>query len=68
MICESCGNNIKIWYEIKCMRMILWGAISYRFGAKHIEIVCGNCIEESVIFFTDYNHSVNIEMFKEKKL
>jgi hypothetical protein len=68
MICESCGDNIKVWYEIKRMRMILWGAISYRFGAKYIENVCANCITESVVLFTDYNHSVNIEMFKEKKV
>jgi len=63
MICESCGNNIKIWYEIKRMRMICFKSIAFRFGTKHIENVCANCINQSVVLFTDKKHSVNIETY-----
>jgi predicted site-specific integrase-resolvase len=65
MICQNCGNNVKVWYEIRRMRMICFGAIAFRFGIKHIENVCANCINQSVVFFTDKKHSINAEMFED---
>ena len=63
MICENCGANIKILYEVKRMRLICFGTIAFRFGTKYIENVCANCINQSVVLFIDKKHSVNIEMF-----
>lgn len=61
MKCENCDRNVDVLYEVRRMRTILLGYISFRFGLKNIEVVCPDCIALSIILFCDKKHNVCVE-------